>query len=248
MSHGHGHHPQPEPGPTGTAKQTYGFVKCKIAGNIHPKPTQLRSEVQYHLHADLIVAGSHSNWDTAVNVGTTDADDLLNYRLVADFHHPIIDTLKAAAAGFHNLTGKHQFPALDFLRTDILKETGGWRQSDSMHDLHTAKPYIDLKGLFDRAKKEQADVYIFGRTYTHDGDGIHDIHMNQGSRSPHLHADKDGNDVFQDGAVLFDFSTPQWIAYFTTFTQQNVPTNGVGDPTPGSHPINNHDPGSMAGH
>src|SRR5262245_43830367 len=105
MSHHHSHpHPHPAPGHNppsgGTEKQTYGFVKCKIAGNIRPKGTQLPSEVQYHLHADLTVAGSHSPWDTAVNVGTTDADDLLNYRLVADFHHPIIATLKAAAGGF----------------------------------------------------------------------------------------------------------------------------------------------------
>jgi uncharacterized protein YukJ len=242
--HGHGH----DPAPGGTAKQTYGFVKCKIAGNIRPQASQLPSEVQYHLHADLTVAGSHSPWDTAVNVGTTDADDLLNYRLVADFHHPIIASLKAAAAGFHNLSGTHQFPALDFLRSDVLKGTGAWRQSDPMHDLHTAKPYTDLKGLFERAKAEHADVYIFGRTYTHGGDGVHDIHMNQGSRHPHLHADNDGNDVWQDGAVLFDFGTPQWIAYFTTFTQQNAPTDGVGDPVSGSHPINNSDPGSMARH
>ncbi len=240
--------PPPPPPHTGTEKQTYGFVKCKIAGNIRPKGSQLPHEVQYHLHADLTVAGSHTAWDTAVNVGTTDADDLLNYRLVADFHHPIIATLKAAAAGFHNLTGKHVFPALDFLRTDILKETGAWRKSDVMLDVDTAKPYADLKKLFERAKASNADVYIFGRTYTKDGDGVHDIHMNQGSRKPHLHADKDGNDVWQDGAVLFDFGTPQWVGYFTTFTQQNVPTNTVGDPTAASHPINDHDPGSMAGH
>ena len=49
-------------------------------------------------------------------------------------------------------------------------------------------------------------------------------------------------------AVLFDFGTPQWIGYFTTFTQQNVPTDSVGDPAAGSHPIGDQDPGSMAGH
>jgi uncharacterized protein YukJ len=204
--------------------------------------------VQYHLHADLTVAGAHGVWDTAVNVGTTDADDLLNYRLVADFHHPIITTLKAAAAGFHDLTSKHVLPALDFLRSDVLKETGHWRKSDVMLDVETARPYSDLKKLFERALTAKSDVYIFGRRYTTGGDGIHDIHMNQGSRKPHLHADKDGNDVWQDGAVLFDFGTPQWIAYFTTFTQQNVPTNQVGDPNANSHPIGDNDPGSMAGH
>jgi hypothetical protein len=35
-----------------------------------------------------------TKWDVAVNVGTNDADDLLKYKLIYDFHHPIIDTLK----------------------------------------------------------------------------------------------------------------------------------------------------------
>ena len=53
-----------------------------VAGNVRMQKKQLRSEVQYHLHADLQVAGDSHTWDTAINVGTSDSDDLLNYRLV----------------------------------------------------------------------------------------------------------------------------------------------------------------------
>jgi uncharacterized protein YukJ len=35
--------------------------------------------------------------------------------------------------------------------------------------------------------------------------------------------------------------------YFTAFTQQNVPTDDLGNPKPGSHEINDDDPGSQAG-
>jgi uncharacterized protein YukJ len=252
MSHSHhgphtSHHPAADRGgPNGTSQQTYGFVKCKISGNIRVQEKQLPHEVQYHLHADLTVDGSQTPWDMAVNVGTSDADDLLNYRLATDFHHPIIDTLKAFPPGFTDLTGKHALPALDFLRTDILKETGSWRQSDVMLDPDTANPCAYLRKLFERANATNAIVYIFGRRYT-DGDGIHDVHMNQGSGPGHEHADGDGNDVWQDGAVLFDFGMPQWVGYFTTFTQQNVPTDDVGDPVDGSHAIADGDEGSMAG-
>ena len=105
-------------------------------------------------------------------------------------------------------------------------------------------PVSSLKGLLERAATEQADVYIFGRAYA-EGGGIHDVHMNQGSRKPHLHASNDGNDIWQDGAVLFDFGEPQWVGYFTAFTQQVVPTDDVGDPLGNSHPIGNDDPGSL---
>jgi hypothetical protein len=219
-----------------------------VVGNISMKGTQLRAEVQYHLHADLRVAGEHNLWDTAINVGTSDSDDLLNYRLVPDFHHAgLIALLKAAAPGFHNLTRTNKLPALDFLRSDVLAETGNWRVSDPMDGSPTTQPAAGLKGLLDRAVAQQADVYIFGRTYMTGGSGIHDVHMNQGSRAPHLNASKDGNEIWQDGAVLFDFGAPQWVGYFTAFTQQQVPTDDVGDPAPGSHFVRDTDVGSLAG-
>jgi len=36
------------------------------------------------------------NWDVAINAGTYDADDLLKYKLVFDFQHPIFDTRKSS--------------------------------------------------------------------------------------------------------------------------------------------------------
>jgi uncharacterized protein YukJ len=241
--HGSGQKPAPAPGPGGTQTQTYGYVKCRVAGNIRLQKKRLPAEVQYHLHADLKVAAE--TWDTAINVGTSDSDDLLNYRLVPDFHHTLIADLKKAATGFSDLTKTKAFPALDFLRSNILAGTGPWRPSDPMDGSPNARPVSSLKALLERAVAEKADVYIFGRTYA-EGGGIHDVHMNQGSRKPHLHASNDGNDVWQDGAVLFDFGEPEWIGYFTAFTQQLAPTNDVGDPLPNSHPIGDSDPGSLA--
>jgi hypothetical protein len=63
--------------------------------------------------------------------------------------------------------------------------------------------------------------------YDHGGSGVHDIHMNQGSQGAHFFndgTDKDGNLIWQDGAVIIDFGT-SWSAYFAVFTQQVVPTD-----------------------
>jgi uncharacterized protein YukJ len=228
----------------------YGFVKCKVISEAVLKGSRHKQETQYHLHATLRVATSGSGaqeWGSAINVGTNDADDLLKYRLVFDYHHPLRTTL-AAKPGFHDLTRTAALPALDFLRTDVLAETGHWRVSDVMDGSEFPQPVAALKRLLHQAHQRKADVYIFGRTYTSGGAGTHDVHMNQGSSGDFLNNGRDDhNDVWQDGAVFVDLGQPEWAGYFTAFTQQLVPTDRLGNPGRGSHPIQGSDPGSVAG-
>ena len=227
----------------------YGFVKCKVISKPVLKSSRHKREIQYHLHATLQVGADH--WDTAVNVGTNDADDLLRYKMVFDYHNPILDSLKAADAGFSDLTGVGDLPAFDFLRSHVLDETGPWRDSDVMDGSADAEPVASLKKLLNRAHSEHADVYIFGRTYTGGDLGIHDVHMNQGSSGGFVNNGvddhNDHNDLWQDGAVIVDFGQPECAAYFTAFTKQTVPTDDLGNPSPGSHEIENADAGSLAG-
>lgn len=60
---------------------TYGYVKCTVVSEPVLKGSRHGHETQYHLHANLRVGSE--NWDTAINVGTNDADDLLKYKLVS---------------------------------------------------------------------------------------------------------------------------------------------------------------------
>src|SRR5580700_6289054 len=96
---------------------TYGILKCKVVSNPQLVPTRLKSETQYHLHTTLEVSlpdGSTAQWDSAINVGTNDSDDLLNYKLIYDFQNEIVSQLRAAKSGFWDLTGNENLPALDF--------------------------------------------------------------------------------------------------------------------------------------
>ena len=221
----------------------YGFLKCKIISDPSLKPSRHKNEIQYHLHTTLEVTGldgSTGQWDSAINVGTDDSDDLLRYKLIFDFHHPIIATLKSAGSGFTDLTGTAALPALDFLRSNIFSETGPWRNSDVMDGTDQVEPVASLLRLLRKARADNLDVYVFGRKYT-DGLGVHDVHMNQGSRAPFLNngADdrNDHNDVWQDGAVIVDLDQPELAAYITVFTQQMIPTDMLGNPTADSHPV-----------
>ena len=216
----------------------YGCAKGKIINRPKLKPSRHGSETQYHLHLSILVGGA--NWDVAINVGTNDSDDLLLYKLVYDFHHPITRTLSDLADGEHDLTGQTQLPALDFLRSDLLAETGRWRPSDPMNGSSTKEPVQSMNELLIKALQEQASVVVFGRFYK-EGDGIHDIHMNQGSTGSFLHRagndSNDHNDVWQDGAVFVSSGASDWVAYVAAFEQQHVPTDDLGNPGAQALPI-----------
>jgi len=212
----------------------YGYVKAKLVSEPTMKSSRRPHEVQYHLHVSLLVDGDR--WDVAINVGTNDADDLLKYKLVFDFQHQqLIGMLGTAGAGSHDLTGQAALPALDFLRSDVLAETGKWRDSDVMDGSEQAEPTATLKRLLSHAHQENRDIYVFGRFYT-EGDGIHDVHLNQGSSGGFVHRQgddsNDHNDIWQDGALLVDLGEPEWAAYFSAFNQQSVPTDDLGNPLP----------------
>jgi len=231
---------------------TYGFVKFKIVSAAKLQSSRHKNEIQYHLHATVAVPGDRGSierWDTAINVGTNDSDDLLQYKLIFDFHHSLIGTLKASAPGFIDLTRTNQLPTLDFLRSDLLGETGPWRTSDIMDGSDAVEPVASLQRLLRRAHAENFDTYLFGRTYT-EGNGIHDVHMNQGSQSSFLNNGvddhNDHNDIWQDGGVIVDVGQPEMAAYFTVFTQQLVPTDDLGNPKPGGHEVTASDDGSLA--
>jgi uncharacterized protein YukJ len=217
----------------------YGFAKAKVTGDPWLKGTTVHRERQYHVHANLDVGGEA--WDVAVNVGTDDSDDLLQYKLVFDYHHPLTGQLAEATAGRTDLTGQSTLPALDFLRSDVLAETGIWRPSDIMDGSEEVEPVKSMMRLLRDARRNRLNVYIFGRFYT-EGNGLHDVHMNQGSTTERfLHRPNDDsndhNDVWQDGAMLIDLGAERWAGYFTAFQNQLVPTDDLGNPVAGAKPI-----------
>jgi uncharacterized protein YukJ len=229
---------------------TYGYLKAQIVSDPVLQSSKRKSEIQYHLHATLAfanAAGESERWDSAINVGTNDSDDLLQYKLVFDYEHPLFDQVKVSPLGFTDLTGKTALPALDYLRSGMLATTGPWRDSDIMDGSDQVEPVASLLRLLRKAVATNATVYIFGRKYI-DGAGVHDVHMNQGSTGLFLNNGvddhNDHNDIWQDGAVMVDFGEAQLAAYFPAFSQQMVPTDALGNPQRQSHPLTIADGGS----
>jgi uncharacterized protein YukJ len=220
----------------------YGFAKARMtsAPRLQSKTVQHDhfEETQYHLHFSVDVGDEI--WDIAANVRTDNAGDLVRYIIVNDLRHPIVETLRQSQAGKTDLTDTDALPALDFVRSDILKGTGDWRDSDALDGSAGTQPVAALKPLLDKAFRNQSDVYVFGRFYP-EGNGIHDVHMNQGSRGRYIHQPgigrSDHNDIWQDGALMIEFGEGNWIAYFAAFTNQTIPTDELGNPLPGGHTV-----------
>jgi uncharacterized protein YukJ len=68
-------------------------------------------------------------------------------------------------------------------------------------------------------KDDDAVLYAFGDAYPQ-GDGSHDIHMNQ--RNPKQGGHSRDNGIFQDGAVLFQFpgEGPMRAQYLSPFKRR----------------------------
>lgn len=220
----------------------YGFAKALVVSDPRLQSKSLANEVQYHLHVNLLV--EQETWDVAINVGTSDSDDLLKYKLVYDFHHArLIGMLKAAQSGYTDLTAADELPALDFIRSDVLAETGPWRDSEVMDGSEQPEPIASLRRLLVNARQQKWPVYLFGRPYA-EGNGIHDIHMNQGSTGQFINDPnnrnnirRDHNEIWQDGGVFVERPQSSWVTYVAGFTQQLVPTDDLGNPQPDASPL-----------
>ncbi|NMO18658.1 DUF2278 family protein [Pyxidicoccus fallax] len=164
----------------------------------------------------------------AVNVSSKLPPSDLQYLVDEHFQHPLLEELVKLPLGFTSLPGGPGGLALDYIRGNLFLP-------DLMRTLPPNIPGPDndlnekLDHYFQRTMaNEESFVYAFGEPWGPEnvkdkyfgflpGQGIHDIHMNQGN-DPSF-ADQDG--VWQDGGVLIHFpSDGQWVGIFLKFQSQ----------------------------
>lgn len=189
-------------------------------------------------------AGTH--YRAAVNVESQQAPSELLYLADDDFRHPVTELLPPAGSGWTALASQPGKASLDFIRGNLF-DPASMRLLPP--DLEGADN--DLADLLDHyVQRAIADptaaLYVFGQRFgpeanTADkvfgfrpGNGVHDIHMNQGN-SGRFRSD---NGVWQDGAMLVHLPAEnRWVAVFLAFQSQAWHT----DDTTG-HPIDTAPP------
>ena len=156
----------------------------------------------------------------AINIKSVDRDSRLAYWVnytLSD--HPIVQNLANLDFGFHDIH-KVKDSCLDYIRSDLFDAKKGRLLP---HDIDGPNnDMIDV--LVPEIKKsidEQAEIYIFGARFN-SGDGIHDVHMNQGN----IEKFRRDDGTFQDGGLLIHYKeTNQWTGVFLAFASQAIHTD-----------------------
>jgi uncharacterized protein YukJ len=170
----------------------------------------------------------------AVNVKSGEEPSSLLYIVDDDFDHPILKNLLGLSVGFHPQKSRPGGLALDFVRGNLFDIS-----KMKVLPCDIPGPDNDLNDLIQKYIRRSRDmpsstVYAFGQRWGPEkdesdeyfafkpGNGIHDIHMNQGNSEKW--AKDDG--TWQDGGLLIHFpDLNQWVAIFLAFQSQGFNTD-----------------------
>jgi uncharacterized protein YukJ len=203
------------------ALRSYGVLKGKAI--------EVRLGAGQSPHYQVRLIDDTTDYRIAVNVKSQLAPSELEFIVIERFEHPIIAVVEPFPKGFRTLERKPGTGALDFIRGNLFDRS-------QMRPLPFSVPGFDndLNEKIDRVMQravadESALVYAFGERWGPEpgvkdkyfgflpGNGIHDIHMNQGNVGRFV-----GDDgVYQDGGLLVHFPDQrEWTAVFLKFQSQ----------------------------
>lgn len=186
-------------------------------------------------HYQIRLVDQTTDFRIAVNVKSQTEPSELLYFINPNFQHPITERLIPLELGFHEVQSQPDGLALDYIRGNLFNVSD---MKPLPYDV--AGPENDLNELLDtyiqRAlAEENALVYAFGQRWGPEnaadryfgfrpGNGVHDIHMNQGNVERWMRDDG----VWQDGGLLLHFpSQNQWVGMFLAFQSQGFHTDDV---------------------
>ena len=173
----------------------------------------------------------------AVNVMSQLSPSELLFIVIEDFQHPLTQKLPALAEGFTALPKQPDTAALDFIRGNLFNRLDMRLLPPSLpgddNDLSDRLAhYVDRAASEADARASTPSASAGGRSRasptrssaSSPGNGVHDIHMNQGNDAGHR-----GDDgVWQDGGLILRFpATDQWVAIFLAFQSQAWHTDDV---------------------
>lgn len=203
-------------------------------GVLKGKAIEVRLGAGQSPHYQVRIVDDTTDYRIAVNVKSQLAPSDVEFIVLERFAHPITSLVEGLPRGFTTLMRKPGTGALDFIRGNLFDRT-------QMRPLPFSVPGFDndlnekLDRVMQRAVADEASlVYAFGERWGPEpavkdkyfgflpGNGIHDIHMNQGNSARFV-----GDDgVYQDGGLLVHFPHQhEWTAVFLKFQSQSWHTD-----------------------
>jgi uncharacterized protein YukJ len=209
-------------------------VPLRSYGVLKGKAIEVRVGAGQSPHYQVRVVDDTTDYRIAVNVKSQLPPSDVEYAIIERFQHPITAIVERFENGFRTLDRSPGSGALDYIRGNLFDRA-------RMRPLPFSVPGFDndLNEKLDRVMQravadESALVYAFGERWGPEpgvkdkyfgylpGNGIHDIHMNQGNVGQFTSDDG----VFQDGGLLVQFPDQhEWTAIFLKFQSQGWHTD-----------------------
>jgi uncharacterized protein YukJ len=188
-------------------------------------------------HYQLLLVSNVQSRRVAVNVKSDEQPVNLLFYLDDNYQNPVLTKIVKFNAGFTGLAANPQSGALDFLRMELFDLTK-MHPIPAMADKVSGNDLNDILTVhFNQSMQTPGSlIYAFGSEWTDQtadpyfgfkpGNGIHDIHMNQGDKLM-----KKDNGIYQDGALFIYYpDEPRWVAMFLRFQSQSINTDNQGNP------------------
>ena len=208
----------------------YGVLKGVVTGHLRDADDD---------HYQILVRAGKTVHRIACNVKSSapKAPSTLLFQSKTSLPAALTAKLKALEQGFTKLPPKPGGLAMDYVR-------GGIVNPKSMKPVPPDQPGVDndLKDKLEAAvvkamAQEGSVIHAFGAKWGPEtkadqyfkfvpGNGVHDIHMNQGNSGKY----KKDNGVFHDGALIISFPQDKWLAFFFAFQSQTFDTDEHGNP------------------
>ncbi|AKG23751.1 DUF2278 family protein [Calothrix sp. 336/3] len=205
--------------------KNYGVLKCRgVDRKLGEGPTP---------HYQVLVSDNNLQHRIAINVKSKESPSELLYYIDSKFDHPILKGLVELDYGFHEINRQPGGLAIDLIRGNLLDVS---QMKPLPHNV--PGPDNDLNELIDlyigRSLNSDATIYAFGEKWGPEndvkdkyfgflpGNGIHDIHMNQGN----VDRFQKDDGVWQDGGLIIHYpSRNQWVGIFLAFQSQTFHTD-----------------------
>jgi uncharacterized protein YukJ len=201
----------------------YGVLKGTVTGHLRDADDD---------HYQILVSAANTMYRIAVNVESSMKPPDLRFQSLTSLPSSLTHDLTMLPPGYKKLPGKPGGIAQDFVRGGIVKidkfkvvpgNVPGANNDlkDTMEDavvtaMALAGSVIYAFGARFGPEKQKDQYFKFSP-----GNGLHDIHMNQGNDKKH--AGDDG--IFHDGCLIFQYPSGKSRAFFMAFQSQSFDTD-----------------------
>jgi uncharacterized protein YukJ len=219
--------------------RNYGVLKGRIV-----ECRQERDD--FAPHYQILIRADGVSYRASINVQSGDRrrPDLL-FDVEEDVRHPLMQRLAALDDGFHPGEYGPDGLCVDYLRSGLVRPE---RMQAFPH--HAPGADNDLNEKLDALIRHAIDdpdveICVFGGRWGPErerdqvfrfspGNGIHDVHMNQGTPRHDRHAHDNG--VWQDGAIFLHLRDERrWVGIFLAFQGQSWRTDDRTGDADGGH-------------